>query len=294
MRRILLRVLAAFLRWLRRALTGVSARGYEQDPDLIAALRPLTDLLREKNGFYHEIVRRLFIAEDVDGVPCSLWDVSDGSTVRWLWQRALRQRAAAGAARRPLVLDLGANDGCVGSMSLNFVQLGWSAVLVEPLEEMMTLARRNVGEHRREGQAVAFCAFALGERDGEALFEPEVAQDVVRMEGHLTTIPSRTTRKVRVVSVESFLAMEEVRSLLDASDLVVLSLDIEGGEIPVMRDFLERGVRPDFVIIEHLRTAGAHDDLLTAHGYRKLGRVAFNDLYERERGDPQERSISTT
>ncbi|HSW29121.1 MAG TPA: FkbM family methyltransferase [Longimicrobiales bacterium] len=283
MRRILLRILAALLRWLRRSLAGMRAGGYEDDPDLIAVWRPLTDLLREKNGYYHETVRRLFIAEDVEGVPCSLWDVSDGSTVRWLWHRALRGRVAAGPARHPLVLDLGANDGCVGSMSLNLIQLGWSAVLVEPLDEMMALARRNVAEHRREGQDVLFCAFALGDRDGESLFEAEVAQDVVRMEGHLTTTPSSTTRPVRVVSVESFLAMEEVRALLDASDLVLLSLDIEGGELAVMRGFLERGIHPDFVVIEHLRTDEEHDVLLAAHGYRKLGRVAFNDLYERER-----------
>ena len=283
MRRILLRILAALLRRLRRSLAGMRAGGYEGDPDLIAAWRPLMDLLREKNGYYHETVRRLFIAEDVDGVPCSLWDVSDGSIVRWLWQRALRRRVAAGEARHPLVLDLGANDGCMGSMSLNLIQLGWSAVLVEPLDEMMALARRNVAEHRREGQDVLFCAFALGDRDEEGLFEPEVAQDIARMEGHLTTTPSSTTRSVRVVSVGSFLAMEGVRALLDASDLVILSLDIEGGELPVLRGFLERAIRPDFVVIEHLRTAGEHDALLEAHGYRKLGRVAFNDLYERER-----------
>ncbi|MHB1192909.1 MAG: FkbM family methyltransferase [Longimicrobiales bacterium] len=283
MRRILLRILAALMRRLRRSLAGMRAGGYENDPDLIAAWRPLMDLLREKNGYYHETVRRLFIAEDVDGAPCSLWDVSDASTVRWLWQRALRRRVAAGPARHPLVLDLGANDGCVGSMSLNFIQLGWSAVLVEPLEEMMALARRNVAEHRREGQDVLFCSFALGDRDGEGLFEAEVAQDIAHMEGHLTTTPSSTTRSVRVVSVGSFVAMEEVRALLDASDLVVLSLDIEGGEIPVLGGFLEMGIHPDFVVIEHLRTAGEHDALLAAHGYRKLGRVAFNDLYERER-----------
>ncbi len=181
----------------------------------------------------------------------------------------------------PLVLDLGANDGLVGSMSLNLIQLGWDAVLVEPMEEMMALARGNVEEHRRDGQTVHFCAFALSDRDGESLFETDVAQDIAFMEGHLTSLPSSTTRHVDVVSVDRWVAMAEVRSLLDASDLTVLSLDIEGQELTVIHRLFGLGVHPDYIIIEHLRTDGEHDPLFTEHGYRWLKRIRFNDLYER-------------
>lgn len=277
----MLRVLAALARRLRRGIAGAAPCRYEDDPDLIALWRPLVGIVRESNRPYHELVRRLFIAEDVEGIPRTLWDVSDGCAIRWLWERYLRERVALGRGRRPLVLDVGANDGFLGSMSLNLIQLGWNAILVEPLEEMMAQARRNVAEHLRDGQTVRFCGFALATRDGEALFEPEVGRDIAFMEGHVTDVPSSTTRPVSLVSVDRFVQTEEVRALLDAADLTVLSLDIEGEELEVLRRFLELGLRPDAVIVEHLRTGGEHETLLTGAGYRHLRRIRFNDLYVR-------------
>jgi len=49
----------------------------------------------------------------------------------------------------------------------------------------------------------------------------------------------------------------------------------------VLRRFLELGLRPDAVIVEHLRTGGEHETLLTGAGYRHLRRIRFNDLYVR-------------
>lgn len=281
MRRILLRVLAALARRLQRFVESAHPGEYEEDPDLVALWRPLVGMARTRNEAYHEWARRLFLAQDVDGVPRVLWDVSDGCAIRWLWEHHLRPLAAAGAARRPLVIDLGAHDAFLGSMSLNLIQLGWSAVLVEPREDVLERARRNVGEHAREGQAVVFGPFAVSDRDGTALFEPEVARDIASMEGHLTDRPSPTTRTVDLVSVDRLLARADVAPLLADADLVFLSLDIEGGEVPVLRRFLEQGVRPDVVAVEHLRTDGAHDRLLADHGYRRLARIRFNDLYAR-------------
>jgi len=237
--------------------------------------------LQALRGWSHEEERILLPRGAGEGIPRTLWDVSDACTVRWLWERHLRLRVAKGHARHPLILDLGANDGLVGSMSLNLIQLGWDAVLVEPMEEMMAPARGNVAEHPRDGQPVHFCTFALSDRDGESLFETDVAQDIACTAGHLTTIPSSTTRHVDVVSVDHWVAMDEVRSLLDASDMMVLPLDIEGQELTVVRRLFELGVRPGYIIIEHLRTDDEHDPLFTEHWYRWLKRIRFNDLYER-------------
>lgn len=82
-----------------------------------------------------------------------------------------------------------------------------------------------------------------------------------------------------MVSVDRFVEIKEVRTLLDAADPVALSLDIEGEDFAVLRRFLELGQRPDVVVAEHLRTGGAHDALLSGAGYRRLSRVGFNDLH---------------
>ena len=42
-----------------------------------------------------------------------------------------------------LVVDIGANDGLLSSNSFNLIQLGWSAILVEPVPSQMDLAKMN-------------------------------------------------------------------------------------------------------------------------------------------------------
>lgn len=42
-----------------------------------------------------------------------------------------------------LVVDIGANDGLISSNSFNLIQLGWSAILVEPVPSQMELAKIN-------------------------------------------------------------------------------------------------------------------------------------------------------
>src|SRR5687768_5736036 len=118
------------VRWILGALAtrlskfGERLRGYENDPEMVQLLRRGVGVLRGNIWVYHEAAGRLFVADDVDDVPQCLIDVSDRSTIRWLYQKHLRRRLRSGAGR-PLIIDLGANDGFIGSMSLNFVQLGW-------------------------------------------------------------------------------------------------------------------------------------------------------------------------
>jgi hypothetical protein len=43
-----------------------------------------------------------------------------------------------------LVVDIGANDGLLGSNSYNFIQLGWHAILVEPMSSQIDQAKVNL------------------------------------------------------------------------------------------------------------------------------------------------------
>jgi FkbM family methyltransferase len=269
-------LLGAFVTRLSRL--AQRARNYENDPEMVQLLRKGVGLLRENTGIYHEAAGRLFVAEDVDGVPQCLIDVSDRSTIRWLYQKHLRQRLASSSGR-PLIIDLGANDGFIGSMSLNFVQLGWDAILVEPLPEMMALARRNVERYRTDGQRVVFIEAALGPCDGKSAFETEVSQDLSRMEGHLVPAPTATSRTVPALSVESLLARPEVAELVGAARTMVLSVDIEGPDLMVTTRLLERGIRPHFVILETIRCSQQQLQVFEHHGYERLAKRGWNEVY---------------
>ena len=58
-------------------------------------------------------------------------DVSRNGEFGWLYRWMLAHDALPTAGDR-LVVDVGAYDGILGSMSYNFLQAGWAAVLVEP------------------------------------------------------------------------------------------------------------------------------------------------------------------
>ena len=254
------------------------ARNYENDPEMVHLLRQGVGLLREHTGLYHEAAGRLFVANDVHGVPQCLIDVSDRSTIRWLYQQHLR-RCVASSSRRPLIIDLGANDGFIGSMSLNFIQLGWDAIVVEPLPEMMALARRNLERYRSDGQSLLFIEAALGPCDGESAFETAVSQDLSRMEGHLVPAPTATSRTVRTISVETLLARPDVAELVAAARPTVLSVDIEGPDLLVTTRLLEQGVRPQFIIFEAIRCASHDLQVFERNGYERLTKIGWNEIY---------------
>lgn len=281
---------AKLTRWILGALAtrlsrfGERVRNYENDPEMVRLLRRGVGLLRANTGVFHEAAGRLFVADDVDGVPQCLIDVSDRSTIRWLYQKHLRQRLGPGS-RRPLVIDLGANDGFIGSMSLNFVQLGWDAIVVEALPEMMAMARGNLERYRRDGQRLLFIEAALGPSDGECAFETEVAQDLSRMEGHVLSAPTATSRTVPMISVESLLARPEVSELVGAATPIVLSVDIEGQDLMVTTRILERGVKPHFIIFETLRYSPEDLHVFEHNGYERLAKIGWNDIYGRKVGE---------
>jgi FkbM family methyltransferase len=269
-------ILGAFVTRLSRFARRV--REYESDPEMVHLLRQSVGLLRENTGIYHEAASRLFVADDVHGVPQCLIDVSDRSTIRWLYQNHLRHRLGRGSGR-PLVIDLGANDGFIGSMSLNFIQLGWDAILVEPLPEMMALARRNVERYRTDGQRVLFIEAALGPSDGESAFETEILRDLSRMEGHLVSAPTATSRTVPTITVDSLLARRDVSDLVGAARPMVLSVDIEGSDLMVTIRILERGIRPDFIILETIRCSPQQLQVFEHHGYERLAKTGWNEVY---------------
>lgn len=70
-------------------------------------------------------------------------DVSDAGEALYIMER-IQSRFASGFEWSRLVVDIGANDGFMSSNSYNFIQCGWSAVLVEPQNSQLDLARRNL------------------------------------------------------------------------------------------------------------------------------------------------------
>lgn len=72
-------------------------------------------------------------------------DVSNSGEAVYIMQRIQMKYAEFNKLPwSPLVVDIGANDGFMSSNSFNFIQCGWSALLVEPQQYQIDLARRNL------------------------------------------------------------------------------------------------------------------------------------------------------
>jgi len=70
------------------------------------------------------------------------------------------------AGKNGTVLDIGANDGKTFSNSLHLIELGWSAVLVEPSPTCVD----KIKELHKERSNVAIMQYAIGVETGEAEF----------------------------------------------------------------------------------------------------------------------------
>lgn len=252
----------------------------DDNPKMIGLRRRGIAIARENSWLYHELARRIFVADDVDGVASCLIDVSDRQTIKWLHQHYLR-RLPRMPGRPPLVIDLGVNDGLFASMSLNLVQLGWNAILVEPLSDMMALARSNLEVYRRPSQTLVFIEAAMGERDGEGAFETDNPTDLGQMEGHLRATASATSRRVPMISADTFLSRPDVADLLQTSGPMVLSVDIEGQDMIVAARLLELGLRPEVILFEVIHVRAEDLVLFSRHGYEKVAHIGWNHVYVR-------------
>ena len=68
-------------------------------------------------------------------------DVSGSGEALYVYQR-MQERTSK--PWEEIVVDIGANDGLLGSNSYNFIKWGWSAILVEPQSYQVKLAERNL------------------------------------------------------------------------------------------------------------------------------------------------------
>ena len=68
-------------------------------------------------------------------------DVSGSGEALYVYQR-MQERTYK--PWEEIVIDIGANDGLLGSNSYNFIKWGWSAILVEPQSYQVKLAERNL------------------------------------------------------------------------------------------------------------------------------------------------------
>ena len=242
-------------------------------PELYALFRKVKTLgarLADSRG-----VGRVLALEIAPGLQRFLIDVSSRGQITAVLTHMYHQPPLP--EEHHLVIDIGANDGFQGSHSLNLIQLGWVAALVEPNPEACGEIQENVlrpglggVEHR-----VIVCNLAATEAtDGEAkLFVKgwrRTGSSLRKPESKAIPIDMRTE------SVPTLLRTIErelkARHLLEALPVEpgVLSLDTEGFDFEILRGFMDQGIRPCYVLAEEREHPARYHELLEPLGYERL------------------------
>lgn len=181
-----------------------------------------------------------------------------------------------------MFVEVGCIDGLRFSNTLALELRGWRGVCVEAHADYIDGLKRN-----RPGSIVIHCA--VGERDGgEVVFH-------ANSRGSLSTLDPSREADFRARYGEFFtgfvpqrVRLRGISSLLDELDIAnvdVLSLDIEGCEVPALRsiDFSRHRPRVLLVECESPEQEREIDSILLPAGYIKGFRLEANLFYSTER-----------
>lgn len=195
-------------------------------------------------------------------------------------------------------VDVGANDGVTGSVSLHFEQAGWRCVLVEPNPELCVRLRRERSAFLFEGAAssgkgVTTLMLAEGADLSHAVssIEPGAEADIVRQ--------GLSVRAVEVKTAPLDDILEEAG--VTPGEIAFVSIDVEGHEPTVLKGFTLSRWKPRVIIIEDnsILFGNGLQAALNKDDYVRFRRTGVNDWYAAKTdvaivGDNPERDYRST
>ena len=170
-------------------------------------------------------------------------------------------------------LDIGANDGVTFSNTRALVELGWRGVHVEPGVSVFTKLKQNLPN---------CCAYqvAVSDQDGKAQFyesdanSSHMVSSLVDSEKERWSCYTFTTVQVETVTVASLLKRAEL-SCVD-----FLSIDAEGSDLLIFRQFDLSGLGVRLVCVEHNgKSLTDFDAHASEHGFSRIFNNAANVIY---------------
>lgn len=183
--------------------------------------------------------------------------------------------------RLGICVDVGANDGVLGSNSLFFEQQGWTCVLIEPNPALCDKLRRTrtgliheCAVSDKAGDVTLHIVEGTQGADGMSTASADPSDHVRFRELGFTSVP----RIVKCMTLDSVLDVSRLNAPID-----FVSIDVEGLELQVLRGFSLDRWRPRVLLIED--NSSLRDDSVARHlkstGYTRFHRTGVNDWYGR-------------
>lgn len=202
-------------------------------------------------------------------------------------QKEAREKALVrqyfGDAGSGFFVEVGANEpASIHSQTWHLEQRGWRGILIEPNP---TLIDRLV--RQRPGSRVYNVACSAPDKVGVAQLKiPYVADGMMdtgkaalEVEIDHAGFAAYRTETVKVVTLDSILAENKV------SGIDLLSIDVEGTELDVLKGLDLQRYRPRLILLEDKLVYLNKHQWLKRAGYRLVKRTLFNNWYVPE-GEP--------
>lgn len=217
---------------------------------------------------------------------------SDKDSARFLREQWEKEtiRAYFEHQRDGYVIEVGANDPLRHtSQSLHLEEeLGWQSILIEPNPDLAEQARQS----RKDALVFEFACVSSDEL-GEISFYIPVNDDSVEVHSHAAIAKNiddhdyDTHRELRVRSRTLNSIVNECK--LPHIDL--LSIDVEGAEMEVLKGFDLRKHRPKLILLEDKHVFLDKHRLLKKNDYRLVKRTCQNSWYIPAEATPPPRSL---
>jgi len=188
----------------------------------------------------------------------------------------LRIRELLTDSCQPFVVDVGANDGYSWSNSIAFIELGYAALLIEPMGKYAQQCR----DRFRENDRVFVEETAILNRTGTVKFY--INHDVER---DLLSMTSSVRREIidseKIVEVE--VPVCPLATLLERHavpvDYALLTVDAEGVDLEVLHTARLDTYRPAVICVEYGLNERPVHDYLVLMNYVKRDHLGPNGLY---------------
>ncbi|MGA2555064.1 MAG: FkbM family methyltransferase [Verrucomicrobiota bacterium] len=168
-------------------------------------------------------------------------------------------------------VDVGANHPSLLSQTWLLEQNGWRGILIEPQAHLCALLRQE-----RKNSIVCQAACSSPEKAGEMLLHvPAGGGGFATLEKNVDDLELQYdhSEKVSVVTLDSILAQA------GHPQIDLLSVDVEGTELDVLRGLNFGRYRPKLILLEDKVQSLRKHRFLAARGYKLVKRTGLNNWY---------------
>jgi FkbM family methyltransferase len=187
---------------------------------------------------------------------------------------------------RGILIEVGAAGPEYLSMGSAFRNLGWLVIAVEPNPDFCDIYReKNIdvlqyacGEDDKD-DVPFYVVKSVGAQyeGGEVSYESFSSLGVEGKYLELQKTVATETREIRVKLRKLDTLLQEYYP--EVCDVDILSVDVEGHELSVLRGFSINRFRPKVMVIENLFNLPEYNSYIEQFGYERVGIIGPNEIY---------------